>query len=178
MNIQEGQEPNEVPIWLRGDPTRLRQALLNYAGNAVKFTERGTIFLRARILEEQGDEILVRFEVQDTGIGIEPDQLSGLFETFEQADASTTRKFGGTGLGLAITRRMAQLMGGEVGVESEPGQGSTFWFTARLGRGHDAQPVAPSAGVADAEMVLRTHYAGARILLVEDNAINLEVAQA
>ncbi len=108
---------NTVPHWLRGDPTRLRQALLNYAGNAVKFTERGTIFMRAKKLEERGDEILVRFEVQDTGIGIEPDKLSGLFEAFEQVDASTTRRYGGTGLGLAINRHLARLMGGEVGAQ-------------------------------------------------------------
>jgi len=169
-------DQNDVPIWLRGDPTRLRQALLNYAANAVKFTERGTIFLRAKKLEEQGDEILVRFEVQDTGIGIKPDKLPGLFEAFEQADASTTRRHGGTGLGLAITRHLAHLMGGEVGAQSKPGRGSTFWFTARLGRGHGIQPTTPLAKVADAEKLLRTHHTGSRILLVEDNAINREVA--
>ena len=171
-------ERNDVPIWFRGDPTRLRQALLNYAGNAIKFTEQGTISLRAKKLEEQGDEILVRFEVQDTGIGIAPDKLSGLFEAFEQVDASTTRKHGGTGLGLSITRRLAQLMGGEAGAESEPGQGSTFWFTARLGRGRGVEPAVPATGAADVETELRTHYAGSRILLVEDNAINQEVALA
>ena len=169
-------ERNDVPHWLRGDPTRLRQALLNYAANAAKFTERGPIILRAEKLEEQGEEILVRFEVQDTGIGIAPDKLSGLFEAFEQADSSTTRKYGGSGLGLAITRRLAQLMGGEVGAESEPGQGSTFWFTARLGRVRAITPIAPSAGVADAEKALRSDYRGSCILLVEDNAINREVA--
>jgi len=168
---------NEVPHWLRGDSTRLRQALLNYAGNAVKFTEQGTIFLRSIKLEEHGDEILVRFEVQDTGIGIEPNQLSGLFEAFEQADTSTTRKHGGTGLGLAITRHLAQLMGGEVGVESKLGRGSTFWFTAWLGLGHGPQ-VAAAERVMDAETKLRTLYSGSRILLVEDNLINLEVALA
>ncbi len=168
---------NTVPHWLRGDPTRLRQALLNYAGNAVKFTERGTIFMRAKKLEERGDEILVQFEVQDTGIGIEPDKLSGLFEAFEQVDASTTRRYGGTGLGLAITRHLARLMGGEVGAQSEPGRGSTFWFTARLSRGHGIQPTAPCTEVvANAETALRTYHAGSRILLVEDNAINREVA--
>lgn len=168
---------NGVPHWLRGDPTRLRQALLNYVGNAVKFTERGTISLRAKKLEEQGDDILVRFEVQDTGIGIEADKLSGLFEAFEQVDASTTRRHGGTGLGLAITRHLARLMGGEVGAESEPGRGSIFWFTARFGYGHGIEPAAPfTEMMADAEMVLRTHHAGSRILLAEDNAINREVA--
>jgi len=166
----------DVPPWLRGDPTRLRQALLNYAGNAVKFTGRGFIALRARLLEERGDEIRVRFEVQDTGIGIAPDKLPKLFEAFEQADASTTRKYGGTGLGLAITRRLARLMGGEVGVESEPGRGSTFWFTARLGRGHGIQPDVLAASERDVEAELRELHAGARLLLAEDNAINREVA--
>ena len=126
---------NDVPLWLKGDVTRLCQALLNYVSNAIKFSEQDTIFLRARKLEEQGDEILVRFEVEDTGIGIKADRLTGLFGAFEQADTSTTREYGGTGLGLAITQRLAQLMGGEAGAESEPGKGSTFWFTARLGRG-------------------------------------------
>lgn len=170
---------NDVPHWLRGDPTRLRQALLNYASNAVKFTEQGTIYLRAKKLEDNGDNLLVRFEVQDTGIGIEPDKISSLFEAFEQADASTTRRHGGTGLGLAITRHLARLMGGEVGAQSGLGRGSTFWFTARLGRGHSVQPMAPRAEItmdADAETVFRSHYEGSRILLVEDNAINCEVA--
>jgi len=171
-------DSDAVPLWLTGDLTRLRQALLNYVGNAIKFTEQGTISLRARLLDEQEDDLLVRFEVQDTGIGIAPDKLAGLFEAFEQADASTTRQYGGTGLGLAITRHLARLMGGEVGVESEPGRGSTFWFTARLDRGHGSLPVTPSAEVKDAVAELRTHHAGSRILLVEDNVINLEVAEA
>ncbi|WAR46366.1 PAS domain S-box protein [Methylomonas rapida] len=126
-------EPALVGVF-RGDPTHLGQALLNYASNAVKFTEHGAIIVRARLLEESDDELLVRFEVQDSGIGIDPEKLGKLFQYFEQADASTTRKYGGTGLGLAITKRQAELMGGEVGVDSVLGQGSTFWFTARLGK--------------------------------------------
>ena len=165
-----------MPLCLRGDPTRLRQALLNYAGNAVKFTDQGSIALRARLLEEQGDELLVRFEVEDTGIGITDDQRARLFQAFEQADTSTTRKYGGTGLGLAITARLARLMGGEVGVDSTPGVGSTFWLTARLLRGRGIVPVSPAPDIADAELRLRQHCAGKRILLVEDNAINREVA--
>jgi signal transduction histidine kinase/ActR/RegA family two-component response regulator len=168
---------NEVPHWLKGDSIRLRQALLNYVANAIKFTEQGTIFLRSIKLEEHGDEILVRFEVSDTGIGIEPEHLSNLFRAFEQADSSTTRDYGGTGLGLAITRRLAQLMGGDTGVESEPGKGSTFWLTARLGRGHGPS-IAPAELAADAETMLRTRCIGSRILLVEDNMINREVAMA
>ncbi|MDP1612843.1 MAG: response regulator [Sulfuritalea sp.] len=170
-------DTDAVPLWLRGDPTRLRQALLNFAGNAVKFTEQGSIALRARLLEERGDELLVRFEVADTGVGIAPDAVGRLFQTFEQADASITRKYGGTGLGLAITRRLALLMGGEVGADSTPGQGSTFWFTARLQRGRGIMPIASAAAdMADAETQLRRHQAGAQILLAEDNAINREVA--
>jgi len=145
---------DDVPLWLRGDATRLRQALLNYAGNAVKFTEHGTVALRAVLLDAAGDDILVRFEVQDTGVGIPPESLSHLFEAFTQADASTTRQHGGTGLGLAITRRLADLMGGEVGAESQLGRGSTFWFTARLQRGRGIL-TAPTAGVGDAEGELR-----------------------
>jgi PAS domain S-box-containing protein len=168
---------DHVPLWLSGDSMRLRQALLNYASNAVKFTERGTITLRATLLEEQGDMLLVRFEVQDTGIGIAPEQFGRLFHAFEQADVSTTRHYGGTGLGLAITRRLVTLMGGEVGADSTPGVGSTFWFTAALQRGHGIQPHDSAAAVTDAEQQLRTRHSGAvRLLLAEDNAINREVA--
>ncbi len=167
---------DDMPLWLRGDPTRLRQALLNYAGNALKFTERGSILLRARLLEEIDDRLLVRFEVEDTGMGITPEQLSSLFVPFEQADVSTTRRFGGTGLGLAITRRLAQLMDGEAGAESTPGEGSTFWFTARLARGHGIMPAATPGPPRLAEVELRGRHAGARVLLAEDNAINREVA--
>jgi len=168
---------DSVPEWLRGDPTRIRQALLNLGTNAVKFSEQGEISLRATKIQEQGDEILVRFEVQDCGIGIEPNKLSSLFQAFEQIDASTTRKFGGTGLGLAITRYLADMMGGEAGVESELGKGSAFWFTAKLTRGLGIPGVRETTNrITDAETVLRTQYAGSRILLVEDNAINSEVA--
>ncbi len=110
INIEVDQDA--VPHWLKGDPTRLRQALLNFAGNAIKFTEQGSISLRSKKLQELDDEILVKFEVQDSGIGIAADKLESLFDGFEQADTSTTRKYGGTGLGLTITRRLAELMGG------------------------------------------------------------------
>ncbi|QQS54954.1 MAG: PAS domain S-box protein [Candidatus Competibacteraceae bacterium] len=169
---------DDVPLWLHGDPTRLRQALLNYAGNAVKFTEHGAIALRARLLDDDGTTLWVRFEVQDTGIGMAPRDRARLFEAFVQADATTTRKYGGTGLGLAITQRLAQLMGGEVGVESEPGQGSTFWFTARLRRGQPSPPAVAEGVATNAEAELRRRCAGARLLLAEDNAINRAVALA
>nr|WP_319565739.1 ATP-binding protein [uncultured Rhodoferax sp.] len=170
-------DPDGVPLWLRGDPTRLRQALFNYTSNAIKFTEHGGVTLRAILKEDRGDDILVRFEVQDTGIGIGPQQMTSLFSTFKQADASTTRKYGGTGLGLAITRHLADLMGGEVGVESQPGRGSTFWFTALLGRGRGIMPLTtPDEAAQDAEIELRRRHTGAHILLAEDNATNREVA--
>lgn len=117
---------------LIGDPTRLKQAMLNYAGNAIKFTQTGGVTLRTRVQEDSPDDVLVRFEVEDTGIGIEPDVAKRLFQVFEQADNSTTRAYGGTGLGLVITKKLAELMGGAAGVESRNGQGSTFWFSARL----------------------------------------------
>jgi signal transduction histidine kinase/HPt (histidine-containing phosphotransfer) domain-containing protein/ActR/RegA family two-component response regulator len=167
---------DEVPLWLRGDAMRLRQALLNYASNAVKFTEKGTITLRVSLLEEQGDDLLVRFEVSDTGIGIPPEKLDKLFHAFEQIDASTTRKHGGTGIGLVITRRLVEMMGGEAGVESAPGVGSTFWFTARLQRGHGIMPSEATADSSQAESQLRQQCGGARLLLAEDNPINSEVA--
>jgi len=169
-------DPGAVPSWLRGDSTRLRQALLNYAANAVKFTERGHVTLRAHLLQEDQDGILVRFEVEDTGIGIAAEKVPQLFRAFEQADASTTRRYGGTGLGLAITRRLAQLMGGEVGVDSAPGRGSRFWFTARLEKSRGTAPPAATEPGGDEEARLRMRHAGARVLLAEDNAINREVA--
>ena len=165
-----------VPLWLRGDPTRLRQALLNYAGNAVKFTEQGRIALHAKLLEDKGDELRVRFEVTDTGVGIAPDKMKRLFQAFEQADSSTTRNHGGTGLGLAITRRLAHLMGGESGADSTPGVGSTFWFNVHLQRGHGIMPCVLPPEMVDAETQLRQHHVSARLLLVEDNVINCEVA--
>jgi signal transduction histidine kinase/DNA-binding response OmpR family regulator len=169
-------DADSVPLWLRGDPTRLRQSLLNLAGNAVKFTEQGSVALRARLLEEVGDTLKIRFEVEDTGIGIPPEAQSKLFQAFEQADASTTRKYGGTGLGLAITRRLAGLMGGEAGFDSVPGQGSTFWFTARLGRGQGIMRAALPDSDRSSEAKLRMQHTGQRLLLAEDNSVNREVA--
>ena len=168
-------DTDAVPAWLRGDVMRLRQGLLNYASNAIKFTERGHISLAAKLLEAQGDKLLVRFEVGDSGVGIDPERLSHLFQSFTQADTSTTRRYGGTGLGLAITRRLAELMGGEAGAESAPGQGSSFWFTARLQRGHGILPQ-EEVMLVDAERRLRESPRRARLLLAEDNAINREVA--
>ncbi len=171
-----GVDPDGVPLWLHGDPTRLRQALLNYCSNALKFTERGSIELRAILLEDQGEDLLVRFEVADTGMGIASEKLPQLFNAFEQADTSTTRKYGGTGLGLAITRRLAELMGGKAGATSKQGRGSTFWFTARLQRGHGIMPATVAAKTDDAEAELRRLFGGTRVLLAEDNAVNREVA--
>lgn len=166
----------DVPHWLRGDPTRVRQALVNYIGNALKFTEYGSIVLRVRMLEDNGDRLLLRFEVQDSGIGIPPEKLGSLFQNFEQADASTTRRFGGTGLGLAITRRVAVLMGGDAGVESAVGIGSTFWFTARIGRGQGPM-VDTSNQTVRAEVALQQRRRPSRVLLVDDSDINREVAR-
>jgi signal transduction histidine kinase/ActR/RegA family two-component response regulator len=169
-------EPIAVP--LVGDPTRLQQALLNYAGNAVKFTSAGVVMLRVRILEQTAAMILVRFEVTDTGLGIAPAVIGSLFTDFEQADNSMTRRFGGTGLGLAITRRLARLMGGEVGVSSTLGEGSTFWFTARLGVSPAPPRMVSEADPTDEALNrLMRDYQGRRVLLVEDEPINQEVAQ-
>jgi PAS domain S-box-containing protein len=167
-------DTDDAPLWLRGDDTRVRQALLNYAGNAVKFTAAGHVTLRAQLLEQRGERLLLRFEVEDTGVGVDAEQMPRLFEAFEQADISTTRKHGGTGLGLAITRRLAALMGGEAGATSTPGEGSIFWFTVCLGRGKPLRPGAPELAQAEAELRLR--HAGARVLLAEDNYVNREVA--
>ena len=123
-----------VPKMLVGDPLRLGQILINYANNAVKFTEKGEVHIFIEVAEEAQDEVVLRCAVRDTGIGLSEEQAARLFKAFEQGDTSTTRRFGGTGLGLAISKRLAEMMGGSVGVESAAGQGSTFWFTARLGK--------------------------------------------
>jgi signal transduction histidine kinase/CheY-like chemotaxis protein len=170
-------ETGALPAGLRGDVTRLRQALLNYLTNAVKFTKHGSITLRAAVVEESPTELLARFEVIDTGIGIAPDQQDKLFLAFEQADTSTTRHYGGTGLGLAITRRLATLMGGQAGVTSAPGLGSTFWFTARLGKGlMNPLPAAPEPRGQTAPLAMVQRHRGTRVLLAEDNPINRELA--
>ena len=169
-------ETESLPSRLVGDLTRLQQALLNYATNALKFTEKGTVTLRARKLEEAVDSVVVRFEVQDTGIGIAPEAISRLFSAFEQADNSMTRKYGGTGLGLAITRRLAELMGGDAGVYSVPGVGSTFWFTARLKK-QDGQEEVQQAANVGVETLIRQRYSGRRILVVDDEPVNREVAR-
>ena len=167
-------ETEHLPHNLVGDPTRLQQALLNYATNAIKFTEQGTVTLRALKQEETPDAVMVRFEVTDTGIGITPEAMSRLFSAFEQADNSMTRKYGGTGLGLAITKRLAELMGGEAGAKSMPGAGSTFWLTVKLKK--SARVVETPATTGDAETVLQQRYGGRRMLVVDDEPINREVA--
>ncbi|MBS0347912.1 MAG: bacteriohemerythrin [Proteobacteria bacterium] len=176
LQLSVSLSPDPAPA-LRGDATRLQQALLNYLANAVKFTDAGSIHVSCRVVDDSPDAALVRFEVRDSGIGIAADVLARLFSAFEQADNSTTRQYGGTGLGLAITRKLAGLMGGEAGADSVPGQGSTFWFTARLK--HDRQAVAAidTPTDEDAAEQLRQHYGQRRVLLVEDEPTNQEVAR-
>lgn len=166
-----------LPALLQGDQTRLLQALHNYLGNAIKFTFKGEITLRASVVDEDAEHLTARFDVIDTGIGIAPEALSRLFGAFEQADNSTTRKYGGTGLGLAITRRLAELMGGDAGVDSVPGEGSRFWLTARFGKvAGDGAVQQASAVRLLPEALLRERAAQYRLLLVEDDPINQEVA--
>ncbi|MEQ1635298.1 MAG: ATP-binding protein [Methylococcales bacterium] len=169
-------DTDHIPLWLNGDQTRLRQALLNYVSNSLKFTKTGFIRLSVKLVEESNEALLIRFEVQDTGVGIPENKLALLFEAFSQADVSTTRHYGGTGLGLAITKRLAHLMGGEAGVTSKQGQGSIFWFTAKLLRGEGEIPLRLIEKPVDAEALLKHENQGARLLLVEDNRINQAVA--
>ncbi|NEV64692.1 MASE1 domain-containing protein [Thiorhodococcus minor] len=164
-----------LPPYLRGDPTRIRQALLNYATNAVKFTETGSITLRVLLEADLGDSVLVRFEVEDTGIGIAPEHIPQLFAEFQQADSSITRRHGGTGLGLALTKRLAQMMGGDAGVDSTLGVGSIFWFTLRLLRGAPPTVVTEAVARPEDQADLIQACAGRRILIVEDEPINREV---
>jgi CheY-like chemotaxis protein len=157
-----------VPSSLMGDPGRVRQVLFNLLGNAVKFTQQGEVAINLAVLASTAQETRVRCEVRDTGAGIPADRLSSLFKPFSQLDASTTRKFGGTGLGLSIARRLAELMGGEMGVHSEEGVGSTFWFTARFGA---------AAAVTPPQRAILSALAGQRVLIVDDNATNRKVME-
>jgi signal transduction histidine kinase/CheY-like chemotaxis protein len=179
---------NGVPGHLVGDSLRLGQILVNYSNNAVKFTERGEVVISVKVVEETDSDALFRFAVRDTGIGLTEEQISKLFQSFQQADTSTSRKYGGTGLGLAISKKLANLMGGDVGVESECGKGSTFWFTARLGKGvARARKSVPESdllgrGITDEDQQTASlmenldAIKGAFILLVEDNEFNQQIA--
>jgi CheY-like chemotaxis protein len=177
LQLRIEQDPVLAGTNLRGDPLRLGQILLNLTGNAIKFTDRGSITVRSQLLEETPYDILLRFEVEDSGIGIAPEDQQRLFTAFEQADGSMTRKYGGTGLGLAISKRLARLMGGDIGVDSHLGTGSTFWFTTRLGKAGNAALPAPTIETLTAEVRLRAQYGGTRILLAEDEPINQEVSR-
>jgi len=158
--------PN-VPLALVGDPLRLGQVLLNLTSNAIKFTTAGEILISAELAGTQGEQAYLRFAVRDTGIGLTPEQIAQLFQPFTQADGSTTRKYGGTGLGLAICRRLTEMMGGEIGVESEPGRGSTFWFTAMFTRQPDeaARPA----------KIIPQDLQALRVLVVDDNETSRQI---
>lgn len=166
-----------LPTGLMGDETRLTQALLNYVSNAVKFTTQGCIHVRVSCVTETDRRALLRFEVEDSGIGIAKEQFARLFSAFEQVDNSATRAFGGSGLGLVITRHLARLMGGEVGGHSAPGVGSTFWFTAWLDKHSIKEGAAPlPMSLDDAEASLHLQHAGKRVLLADDDEGNRQLA--
>jgi len=155
----------DVPVYLKGDPGRIRQIITNLAGNAIKFTHEGEVVISASCESEQDNLVKIRFEVRDTGIGIPEERLAAIFNPFTQADGSTTRKYGGTGLGLAICKQLVEIMGGEIGVESEDKQGSTFWFTVQFEK--QASDISRVSDVsADVDI------SGAKVLVVDDNATN------
>ncbi len=161
----------DVPDHLAGDPVRLRQILVNLAGNAIKFTEQGEVAVRASLYDETNDDVVLRFSVKDTGIGIPKEKQVVLFDKFTQADASTTRNYGGTGLGLAISKQLAEMMGGEIGVISEEGKGSEFWFTVKLKRHYGKED-------RETQTLVPADLCNAHILVVDDNATNREVLMA
>ena len=169
--------PPDLPKIVNGDPGRVRQILLNFLSNALKFTERGEIAVTVAIVESDADKMLFRIAVKDSGIGLASETQSKLFQSFTQADLSTTRKYGGTGLGLAICKRLAELMGGEVGLEIAVGAGSTYWFTVRLARAEDEIAACAIGCVATAARTVPNngqHFG--RILVVDDNIVNQKVA--
>ncbi len=179
----------EIPTRLIGDPGRLRQILVNLAGNALKFTQKGEVFVKAEMVEDYGENVKICFSIKDTGIGIPKDKQSKIFESFTQVDGSTTRKYGGTGLGTTISKRLVELMEGEIGVESEEGKGSTFWFTVILGKQGEPRDVVETVlglpekkdGILASKLVTRHTSAdnktlGVRILLTEDYPANQQVA--
>jgi PAS domain S-box-containing protein len=165
LELASSIEP-DVPTALRGDPGRLSQVLTNLLGNAVKFTEEGEVVLRVGLVEETEGSAVVRFEVQDTGIGMTQEQRSRLFQSFSQADATTTRRYGGTGLGLAISKQLVEMMGGEIDVESEPGKGSTFWFTVPFEKQPEGARATPSP---------HADLRNLRVLVVDDNETNRKI---
>ncbi|MBF0271720.1 MAG: PAS domain S-box protein [Magnetococcales bacterium] len=168
-----------LPAHLLGDPYRLSQILFNLMGNAIKFTEDGSVSMSVEVEKERDADVLFRFQVTDTGIGISPEFQQHLFQVFSQEEPSISRKFGGTGLGLAITRRLVVMMDGELGVDSVPGRGSCFWFTARFGKQQqsDRQEIESWHAIQQPYTPDNLHFTG-RVLLVEDNLVNQEVAQA
>ena len=162
----------DVPSYLKGDPGRLRQIITNLTGNAIKFTHEGEVVISASLVSDLDGFAVIRFEIHDTGIGIPEARRAAIFEPFTQVDGTTTRNYGGTGLGLAICRQLAELMGGEIGVESEDGKGSTFWFTARFEKQTSEVSYRPVIGVKTSEVLERVDITGARILVVDDNETN------
>jgi PAS domain S-box-containing protein len=177
LDIQLALVPAIETQMFSGDPQRLKQVLRNFINNAIKFTDHGTVEIAGQILEDRASRALLRIEINDTGIGIEPETLQRLFSPFEQADNSMTRKYGGTGLGLSISKGLIRMMGGDFGVRSHVGEGSTFWFTVWLDKSAPAElSVNTQAGGAD--LCLREDYAGSRILLAEDEPVNQEVTRS
>jgi PAS domain S-box-containing protein len=173
--LQMYMDIQELPDGLYGDSTRLEQALLNFAGNALKFTEQGHITLRTHAMDIAPDTVRVCFEVEDTGIGIAPERLEKLFSVFEQGDNTTARKYGGTGLGLAIAKKLAQAMGGDAGAHSIEGGGSTFWFTIVLRRGPPFNPDVQALGSEDLAGLVRQKHQGKKVLLADDDEFNREI---
>jgi len=159
-----------VPEYLKGDPGRLRQIITNLVGNALKFTHQGTIVISAALASEETGFVTIRFEIRDTGIGIPENRRAAIFAPFTQVDGSTTRKYGGTGLGLAICKQLTELMGGEIGIESEEGKGSTFWFTAKFEKQTSEVSCRPDAGGKPPEVLV--DITGTNILVVDDNTAN------
>jgi CheY-like chemotaxis protein len=167
---------SDIPQTLMGDPTRLKQILLNFGSNAVKFTEQGNVTIHVSLIEKEGDSCNVKFSVKDTGLGIPEDKLDGIFDPFKQADTSTTRKYGGTGLGLAICSQIVELMHGSIGVESEPGEGSAFWFKIPL-KQEKSDLYANENPDSLIDDDVQKKFKEMKILVVEDDKMNQLVVQ-